>query len=144
MPCELCAPALLLIVWTTGVCIPRLQTVSQTDEAARRGFAKRAALPPPFTFCILRRFGFWWWRPSLPPSLPSNSLVPAIATHPLRRNFECSSRIRIGRPDSAVGQSAAVDTHSVGATDRPEQRPPSGRRARAGNGGPSPRFWVRK
>ena len=83
---------------------------------------------------------------SLPPSFPSNPL-PLPPTHPPRRNFECFSRIRIGRPDSAVGQSAAVDTHSVGRQTDPNNghpRPRGGLGGRAGNGGPSPRFWVRK
>ena len=86
------SPALLLIVWTTGVCIPCKHSVRRT-ESSLRGFAKRAAI-------YFLHFTALWFLvvASIPPSIPP------------RHNFECFSRIRIGRPDSAVGQSAAVDT----------------------------------
>ena len=108
--------------------------------------------PPPSSAIYFLHFTALWFLvvASIPPFLlpPFKPPAIAIATHPSpRRNFECFSRIRIGRSDSAVGQSAAVDTHSVGRQTDPNNghpRPRGGLGGRAGNGGPSPRFWVRK
>ena len=80
------------------------QSVRLSDGRAR-GFAKRTSEPEPIYFLHFTALLLWFLVVA---SLHSSLLSPY--NHLPRRNFECFSRIRIGRPRSAAGQSAAVDT----------------------------------
>ena len=140
------APALLLIVWTddsraVSAFLACKQSVRLSDGRAR-GFAKRTSASEPIYFLDFTALLLWFLVVAylLPPS-----------NHPPRRNFECFSRIRIGRPRCAAGQSAAVDTRwgrtTDGRTDSPARNGVGGHpRGAADNataaGGVDPRFLV--